>query len=161
MRNQYFTLPHVVCTESEDSPRTVCSRERALRLAKDPVAAADYFEYCVCTTFRYLFGWDYVKNKSSENGGILGRLCAFYRTSELTDRGCFHGHFLIWLLGGMNPSDVHEKLRGDSAYQHRFFEFVESIIHHELPNVDVQIDSAFNPHSETTYSTQDWRKTCY
>jgi hypothetical protein len=36
-------------------PEMVCSRERALRLAKDPVAAADYFEYCVCTTFRYLF----------------------------------------------------------------------------------------------------------
>jgi hypothetical protein len=126
-------------------PEMVCSRERALRLAKDPVAAADYFEYCVCTTFRYLFGWDYVKNKSSESGGILGRLRAFYGTSELTDRGCFHGHFLIWLLGGMNPSDVHEKLRGDSAYQHRFFDFFESIIHHELPNVDVQIDSAFNP----------------
>jgi hypothetical protein len=76
-------------------PEMVCSRERALRLAKDPVAAADYFEYCVCTTFRYLFGWDYEKNKSSENGDILGRLRAFYGTSELTDRGCFHGHFLI------------------------------------------------------------------
>jgi hypothetical protein len=102
-------------------PEMVPSRERALRLAKYPAAAADFFEYCMQTVFKYLFGWDYDQKKSTENGGILGKLRAFYGTSELTERGSFHGHFLIWLLGGMNPADLHQKLRGDSAYEKTVF----------------------------------------
>ena len=126
-------------------PEMVPSRERALRLAKDPVSAADFFEFCVRAVFQYLFGWDYEQKKSTENGGILGKLRAFYGTSELTERGSFHGHFLIWLIGGMNPTDLHQKLRKDPAYEKQFFKFFESVIHHHLPDVEVQIDPSFEP----------------
>jgi len=162
----YFGLPHIYFTFnpsaahspifqvffgdksvdlSERFPQLVPSRERALRLAKDPVAAADFFEFCVRAVFKYLFGWDYDKNKSSEKGGILGKLRAFYGTSEFTERGSLHGHFLIWLVGGMNPSDLHDRLRNDPTYEKKFFAFFESIIHHHLPDVDVSIDSSYEP----------------
>jgi len=36
---------------------------------------------------------------------------AWTGTVELTEHGSFHGHFLIWLLGGMNPSDIHLRLQ--------------------------------------------------
>jgi len=59
---------------SDRSPFLVPSTECTLRLAQDPVAAADFFEFCVLCVFEYLFGWDYSTRKSSKNGGILGHL---------------------------------------------------------------------------------------
>ncbi|KAH7904331.1 hypothetical protein BJ138DRAFT_1019274, partial [Hygrophoropsis aurantiaca] len=67
---------------SKRFPTLVPSRERALRLAKDPVAAADFFEFSVTCLFEYLFRWDYSRCQSSANGGILGHIRAFYGTSE-------------------------------------------------------------------------------
>ena len=55
-------------------PFLVPSTENALRIAQDPVAAADFFEFCVSCVFEYLFGWDYENRKSSKRGGILGHL---------------------------------------------------------------------------------------
>ena len=37
-------------------PSLVPSKQRALHVAQDPVAAADFFDYCLV---QYLFGWDY------------------------------------------------------------------------------------------------------
>jgi hypothetical protein len=48
------------------------------------------------------------------------------------------------LDGGCNPSDIHRKLR-DHKYQQRFFAFFEEIIHHHLPDIEVEIDSKFDP----------------
>lgn len=117
-------------------PYLVPSSERAQRLAKDPVAAADFFEFCVTCLFEHLFGWDYKTKQSSVDGGILGHLRSFYGTSEFTERGCLHGHFLIWLVGGMNPKDIHTKLKEDGEFKTRFFAFFEDIIYHHLPNVE-------------------------
>ena len=165
----YFGLPHIYFTfnpcaahspifqvmfgdESVDLsaqfPKLVDIHERALRLAKDPVAATDYFQFCINALFTHLFGWNFKYNKTTERGGILGKLRAFYGTSEFTERGSLHGHFLLWLLGGLNPTDLHEKMRNSVQYQQQFFEFFESIIHHHLPNDDIQIDESYEPRCE-------------
>ncbi len=81
-----------------------------------------------------------MKRRSSTEGGILGHLKAFYGTNELTDRGSYHVHYLIILLGGLNPSDVHHRLDDTEEFQNRFFAFYEDIIHHDLPE-----DVYFNP----------------
>ena len=126
-------------------PQLVPSCERALRLAKDPVAAADFFDFCITCIFKYLFSWDYKRKCSTPEGGILGHLHAFYGTGELTDRGCFHGHFLIWLLGGLNPSQIHEHLKHDVAFKNHLFDFFENTIHHHLPDIDIKVESDFEP----------------
>ena len=105
-------------------PFVVPSKDRALRLAQDPVAAADFFQFCVTCVFQHLFGWDYTTWRSSKDGGILGHLRAFYGTCEFTERGSLHGHFLIWLLGGLNPNDVHRRLQEDCDFKNRFFCFL-------------------------------------
>jgi Helitron helicase-like domain at N-terminus len=46
---------------SQRFPQLVPSCERAIRLAKDPVAAADFFDFSIRCIFKYLFGWDYDK----------------------------------------------------------------------------------------------------
>lgn len=48
--------------------------ERVHNVAKDPVAAADFFEFMHVCLFHDLFGWDFDKRKSNDNGGILGKL---------------------------------------------------------------------------------------
>jgi len=126
-------------------PKIVSGRERALRLAKDPVAAADFFEFCVKSLFHFLLGWDYSTHSSTKEGGILGKLQAFYGVNEFTGRGSIHGHFLLWLLGGLNPADLHTRLTGDSEYQKQFFDYFETIIHHHLPDIEVEISNDYNP----------------
>ncbi|KAI5984362.1 hypothetical protein EDD15DRAFT_2113562, partial [Pisolithus albus] len=63
-------------------PKLVSARERAIRLAHDPVAAADFYEFSFNCCFRYLLGWDFDKCRSTDMGGILGHLRAFYGSSE-------------------------------------------------------------------------------
>jgi hypothetical protein len=55
-------------------PKVPHSSEQARRLAHDPVAAADFFEFSVKTLFENLLGWDYTKCQSSKTGGIWGWL---------------------------------------------------------------------------------------
>ena len=133
---------------SKRFPVLVFARERALRLAKDPVAGADFFNFCIIATFRYLFGWDYDKRESTPSGGILGKLEAFYGSSEFTERGMLHGHFLLWLLGGLNPTDVHQRMCDDDDFQKRFFAYFEEIIHHHLPEIEMQVEKSFEPRVE-------------
>ncbi|KIO27740.1 hypothetical protein M407DRAFT_14859 [Tulasnella calospora MUT 4182] len=70
---------------SERFPVLVSASERAMCLAKDPVAAADFFHFCVAKFFEYMLGWDYKANRSNGEGGILGKVRAFFGTCEYTE----------------------------------------------------------------------------
>jgi len=165
----FFSLPHLFFTFNSSAahspifqvifgdktidlsnrfPNTVSGRERALRLAKDPVAAADFFEFSLTSLFKFLLGWDYSTSSSTEHGGILGKIRAFYGISELTERGSFHGHFLLWLVGGINPTELHACLTDDTQYQKKFFDYFESIIHHHLPEIEVDVPPNYEPRVE-------------
>ncbi|KIM55823.1 hypothetical protein SCLCIDRAFT_45525, partial [Scleroderma citrinum Foug A] len=63
-------------------PKLVSARERAICLAHDPVAATDFYRFSFKCCFQYLLGWDFKKSKSTEEGGVLGHLRAFYGSSE-------------------------------------------------------------------------------
>jgi hypothetical protein len=117
-------------------------------LAKDPVAAADFFEFCVTCVFEYLFGWDYAARKSTDRGGILGHLRAFYSTSEFTERGSPHAHFLIWIFGALNPNDIHRQLTDELDFEKQFFDYFEDIIWHHLPDVEQEVDKKYEPRVE-------------
>jgi hypothetical protein len=122
------------------------SRTRTIRLTHDPVAAAEFYEFSFKCLFRYLLGWDFENEHAIDSGGILGHIRTFYGTSEFTQRGALHGHFPIWLQGGLNPDQLHTCLRGDEEYQARFFCFFEDTIHHHLPEVEDAIEPSFEPH---------------
>ncbi|KAG2126868.1 uncharacterized protein EDB93DRAFT_1096934, partial [Suillus bovinus] len=99
----YFGLPHIFFTFnpsaahspifqviygdrtidlSEHFPHMPDGRTRAICLAHDPVAAADFYEFSYQCLFRHLFRWDFDRQESVAEGGILGRVRAFYGTSE-------------------------------------------------------------------------------
>ncbi|KAE8220603.1 hypothetical protein CF319_g5894 [Tilletia indica] len=115
-------------------PTLPTTSERGIRVADDPVSASDYFHFHICAVFQYLFGWDVRRKRSSAQGGILGRLAAFYMVKEHTMRGQLHGHILLWLEGGLNPSKLREFMSNDEAFQERYLNFMDDIISHSLPN---------------------------
>lgn len=58
------------------------------------------------------------------------------------------GHFLLWLLGGLNPAEVHRRMRDEEDFQKCFFAFFEDIIHHHLPEIEMEVDKSFEPRVE-------------
>ncbi|KAG1769436.1 hypothetical protein EV702DRAFT_978743 [Suillus placidus] len=50
---------------------SVRTHERTLRLARDPMAAADFFEFSIRSIFQHLFGWDFSLCRSKDQGGIV------------------------------------------------------------------------------------------
>ncbi|THU95727.1 hypothetical protein K435DRAFT_665847 [Dendrothele bispora CBS 962.96] len=73
-------------------PKLVPRHVRAYRLAQYPVAGAKFFEFSFQAAFQYLLGWDFEKVCSTDQGGVLGKLRAFFGNTELTERGEFHIH---------------------------------------------------------------------
>ncbi|KIJ25886.1 hypothetical protein M422DRAFT_192912, partial [Sphaerobolus stellatus SS14] len=63
-------------------PFLVEGAERARRLARDPVAAADFFQFSIDMFLEHLLGWNSKLRKSSEKGGLFGHIRAYYGTTE-------------------------------------------------------------------------------
>ncbi|KAE8231451.1 hypothetical protein CF326_g3538 [Tilletia indica] len=118
------------------NPTLPSSKARAARVADDPVAASDYFHFHIFAVFQYLLGWDIRKRRSSPEGGILGRLSAFYLVKEHSMRGQLHCHCLLWLEGGLNPSVLRERMQADAGFQERYFQFFDQILQHGYPTTD-------------------------
>ncbi|KAE8231702.1 hypothetical protein CF326_g3281 [Tilletia indica] len=118
------------------APSLPTSKARAARVADDPVAASDYFHFHVNAVFQYLLGWDVRKRKSSPDGGLFGRLSAFYLVKEHSMRGQLHCHCLIWLEGGMNPSVLRARMQSDEEFQERYLRFFDDLLMHGYPSSD-------------------------
>ncbi|KAE8228927.1 hypothetical protein CF326_g6121 [Tilletia indica] len=116
-------------------PQIPSAATRAVRVAEDPVAASDFFHFHVAAVMAYLFGWDFKKKRSSEEGGILGQMEAFFLVKEHTMRGQLHGHALIWLKGGINPRPLREKLQEDLEFRSRYLSFFDELIQHQAPSL--------------------------
>ncbi|KAE8246482.1 hypothetical protein A4X13_0g5770 [Tilletia indica] len=130
--------------------------ERAARVADDPVAASDFFHFHVAAVFEFLFGWNVRSRTSKPEGGILGRLAAFFMVKEHTMRGQLHGHILIWLEGGLNPSDLRTHLRSDKTFRERYLAFMDDIISHHIPSSDaMDIAEEHDHEKELRYPRQE------
>ena len=88
---------------SQRCPELLPRSEQAKRLAEDPVAGAKFFQFCVEAFFEHLLGYDLEHRKSSEAGGIFGKVQAFVGSSECTNRGSLHAHFFNLVGGRFEP----------------------------------------------------------
>lgn len=118
---------------SQRYPAIAPALVRSSRVALDPAVAAKFFDLSIRLMFEHLFGWDFENKRSKPDGGILGHIRAWAGSIEMTARHIPHFHVEIWLRGGMNPQEVHERMRSSNTFQARFFEFFEDAIHHHLP----------------------------
>lgn len=114
-------------------------------LAKDLVAMANFFDFCINAFLQHLLGCNERDAVSSSGGGLLGHLQAYYGMTKYTERGSLHGHFVLWLEGGLNPSDLHKHLVTDPDFERQFFAFFDQVIHHDLLDVDFPINEQFKP----------------
>ncbi|KAE8230711.1 hypothetical protein CF326_g4281 [Tilletia indica] len=131
------------------SPVLPSPSESGVRLADDPVAATDYFHFHIAAVFKFLFGYDMRTQNSTKAGGILGHLKAFVLVKEHTMRGQLHGHILLWLDGGLNPSDLRALMRDDTEFRARYLAFYDDLIKHEIP---------IAPDTPSQRSTEDPRR---
>lgn len=120
-----------------------------VRLAADPVAGADFFQFCVMRIFSNLFEWDFDKHCPARKG-ILGQIKVFFGSDKFTNRGQLYGHFVIWLDGAPNPSVIHKNLQINESYCERFFSFFDNILKHDLPTVECSelLNSNYEPRTE-------------
>jgi hypothetical protein len=59
-----------------------------------------------------------------------------------------HAHFMMWLLGALNPTDLHKKLKSCPGFENKVITFFEGIIKHHLPDIEVVIEKDFEPRME-------------
>ncbi|KAH9852987.1 hypothetical protein C2E23DRAFT_868446 [Lenzites betulinus] len=80
-----------------------------------------------------LLGYDPL-HKNVE-GGILGVVKAYYGCVEAQGRGTLHCHMMVWIEGGLNPSDLKARLLGDDGedFGRRLVSFLDDTISNELP----------------------------
>ncbi|KAE8220552.1 hypothetical protein CF319_g5935 [Tilletia indica] len=115
------------------APKLPSSKERSVRVADDPVAASDYFHFHISAIFQYLLGWNIREHRSSTEGGLFGRLAAYYLVKEHSMRGQLHCHCLIWLEGGLNPAVLRTRMRSDAEFKERYFAFFDDLLAHGYP----------------------------
>ncbi|KAE8232547.1 hypothetical protein CF326_g2420 [Tilletia indica] len=122
-------------------PDLPTSKERAIRVADDPVAGSDYFHFHLSALLQYLLGWDIRNKRSFQDGGLFGKMAGFYLVKEHTMRGQLHCHCLIWLEGGMNPDVLRDRMKDDDEFRDRYLRFFDDIITHGYPGDPSVVDT--------------------
>jgi hypothetical protein len=95
--------------------------------------------------------------KSTDCGGVLGKLKAYVGSSEYTNWGGLHGHFLLWLLNGLNPTQVHEKINSDMGFFDKLAKFFDSIIATGIPKSSASSNNQNDPHTSQMPSALEFQ----
>ena len=103
--------------------------EQATLVAKDPVLAARFFDIYMKAFFSAVM--QYQKTPDDEQTpGILGVTKGYYGMVEAQGRGSLHCHMLIWLEGGLKPSEIRKRIlsKPDGAFEWRLIKYLEQNI---------------------------------
>src|SRR6185312_9772531 len=105
-----------------DNPRMPDYFQRAVRVARDPVAAAQFFHYTIQAFIDCLLGSDHdIDNRKPEQRlGIFGNCVAHYIGKECQNRGSLHAHGVAWISGALHPNAFMSKLRDPGAMGQKF-----------------------------------------
>ena len=101
-------------------------------IATNPVVAAQFFDIYLNTFFSSILAHSPDKEKRK---GLFGYTKAFYGCAEAQGRGTLHCHCLVWLEGGLNPSEIKHRLisRQGSEFEQRLIAFLETNISSCIP----------------------------
>jgi hypothetical protein len=120
---------------------------------RDPVAAAKFFDLTIRKFMEIVMGY------GDPNGGILGKILAYYGTVEAQGRGTLHFHSLIWLSGFLNAVEFLRRLQSEE-FRDRFTKYIDSTIsasrRNDVPSVDLSLrikpnDPDFSPELYRNY----------
>ena len=101
-------------------------------IAKNPVVAAQFFDIYLTTFFSSVLAHCPGKDKRK---GLFGYTKAFYGCAEAQGRGTLHCHSLVWLEGGLNPTEIKQRLisRQNLEFEQRLIAFLETNISSCIP----------------------------
>ncbi|KAJ3754711.1 hypothetical protein EV360DRAFT_51097 [Lentinula raphanica] len=61
----------------------------------------------------------YKPKQSDDSSGILGHVSGYYGCVEAQGRGTLHCHMLIWVVGGLNPDEIKQRIQRDDGLAFR------------------------------------------
>ncbi|KAJ3572998.1 hypothetical protein NP233_g2711 [Leucocoprinus birnbaumii] len=113
--------------------------QRALNIAQDPLAAAEFFHRVVTTMLEGVFGITGVKGVShvKRRKGILGTIRGYVGTVEAQFRGTLHLHAILWLEGAPSAHEVAAVLQ-NPTFRERVRAFIRAHISADVGNMDAE-----------------------
>ena len=121
-------IQHPLCiyfaqTNEEFKPNILPYDERLCSVCANPVAGARFFHFLIETFISDVLG------VNSKHRGLYGDTDRYYGTVEQQGRLTLHLHMLIWIMGGLSPQEMWNRLMDtDSEFQKKIIEWLESCV---------------------------------
>jgi hypothetical protein len=108
--------------------------EQSILIAKDPALAARFFHIYMQSFFNVILQYD-VDNHGSIKPNMFGATKGYYGTVEAQGRGSLHCHLLLWLEGGLNPSEIRDHISAQpfGMFKKDLITYLETNIQTGLP----------------------------
>ncbi|KZT50435.1 hypothetical protein CALCODRAFT_444612 [Calocera cornea HHB12733] len=98
-------------------------KKRALNVAKDPYAAAKFFQFVMHAFLRCMFRIERTGSSVNTGKGILGEIKAYFAPVETQGKSTLHSHFLIWLTNAPTSTEMHTLLQ-DGIFRDRIVSYM-------------------------------------
>ncbi|KAF5370899.1 hypothetical protein D9615_009822 [Tricholomella constricta] len=119
-------MSHPICLYFADEKETFQPLirgydERFRLIAKNPVAAARFFDFMVKLFIKHVLGF------GTDHAGIYGETSAYYGTVEQQGRLTLHLHLLLWIRNGLTPEEARKAIMDpDSPFQQQLVRYLEA-----------------------------------
>ncbi|HEY4831131.1 MAG TPA: helitron helicase-like domain-containing protein, partial [Waddliaceae bacterium] len=100
----------------EFKPDLRSANERSMLTARNPVAAARFFDLMIRMFIKHILG------VGTKHLGLYGKTAGYYGTVEQQGRLTLHLHTVLWIRNALSPQEIRDKLMNESG------EFQESLI---------------------------------
>lgn len=111
------------------------SEDRARNIAKDPYGAAQFFHFLINTIITTLFKVNVTEFQTKSGMGVLGRVSAYFGTTESQGRGSLHLHLLLWLEDTPTWEEMRELLK-EETFRHKITAYIKQNFRAYLPGFE-------------------------
>lgn len=120
-------VAHPICLYFADSdedfkPEIRSSKERNLLIARNPVAAARFFDFMVQMFIKHVLG------VGEDHPGLYGSTDGYYGTVEQQGRLTLHMHMLLWIRGALSPQEIRNRMMDPtSTFKSEMIAYLEGV----------------------------------
>lgn len=106
-------------------------------VARNPIVAAKFFNIFMKAFIKEVLGWKSLDGDLKTNGGVLGKVKAYYGCVEAQGRGSLHCHMLIWIAGALNPNQIRDRIieAPNSNFVQHLLQMLNDTISNDIPNL--------------------------
>lgn len=113
--------------------RTFDSWEQSCDVSKNPFVPAEFFDLYIKAFLKYLLGCE--DDPSRNTVGVVNIVEALYHVVEAQNKGTLHCHMLVWVLGGLDPMQLKERIlaKQDVAFEEKLISYLDDTISTDIP----------------------------